>query len=112
MDVAQHPDAAVTPCVVIHRFEAPLVFANAEVFTDDVLAVLASASPPTSTLILDFAAVPDIDSTGDAALAELSANAARPWHQAAARPGERIGPGLMKADGVVDALGEGNIFPP
>ena len=64
VDVAEHADAIAIPGLLIHRFEAPLVFANAEVFTDDVLAAVAAADPAPRAVILDFAAVPDVDSTG------------------------------------------------
>ena len=37
-DLATHPGYAAVPGALLYRFEAPLIFANAEIFTDDLLA--------------------------------------------------------------------------
>ena len=37
-DLEDDPDATPIPGVLIHRFEAPLIFANADVFQEDLLA--------------------------------------------------------------------------
>jgi SulP family sulfate permease len=50
--------------VLIHRFEAPLIFANADLFQDDLLARIHAAEPPLHTVVLDFEAVSQIDVTG------------------------------------------------
>ena len=70
-EITADGDAAPVPGILIQRFEASIVFANAEIFTDLVLDALAAADPPPRTLVLDFEAVPEIDSTGEAALADL-----------------------------------------
>ena len=36
-DLATHPEFETVPGALLYRFEAPLIFANAEIFTDDVL---------------------------------------------------------------------------
>jgi anti-anti-sigma regulatory factor len=70
-DLAVHGDAVPVPGTLIYRFEAPLIFANAEAFGDGVLAAVSRAQPAPRTVILDLEAVPEMDSTGQAALAEL-----------------------------------------
>jgi MFS superfamily sulfate permease-like transporter len=110
VDVATHAGATTMDGVLIHRFEAPLVFANAEVFADDVLAKVAAADPPPRTVILDFAAVSDVDSTGDAALEELKRTLeGRGIRVLLARTTGSVR-GLMQSDGAVDALGPDAVF--
>jgi high affinity sulfate transporter 1 len=110
-DVALHEDVTAVPGVVIQRFEAPLVFANAEIFTELVLAAVAAADPPPRAVVLDFAAVPEVDSTGDAALADLVRTLERRDLQVALARAVGSPRGLMRIDGVAAALGEGRIFP-
>ena len=54
--------------MLIHRFEAELIFANADLFQDDVLARVHAADPRPGTVILDFEAVGHVDVTGAEAL--------------------------------------------
>lgn len=111
IDVAEHAGATTMPGVLIHRFEAPLIFANAEVFTDDVLAKVTAADPPPATVILDFAAVSDVDSTGDAALADLKRTLGERGVQLLLARTTATLRRLMRADGTVAAIGSDNVFP-
>jgi len=111
VDVAEHDDTTTIPGVLIHRFEAPLVFANSEVFTDDVLSRVMTADPPHETVILDFGAVSDVDSTGNAALVELQRTLGdRGIRLLLARPTGSVRR-LMGIDGAVEAIGADNVFP-
>jgi SulP family sulfate permease len=110
-DIELHEDATAVPGVLIQRFEAPLVFANAEIFTELVLAAVAAADPPPRAVILDFAAVPEVDSTGDAALADLVRTLDRRDVQVALARAMGSPRGLMQIDGVAAALAEGRIVP-
>jgi MFS superfamily sulfate permease-like transporter len=65
------PEGRPEPGTVLYRFDAPLFFANAEVFRDDVTRAVADAEPPARWVILDMEAVPDTDSTATQMLAEL-----------------------------------------
>jgi SulP family sulfate permease len=70
-EITEDNHAVPVPGVLIFRFESSIVFANAELFGDAVLEAVAAADPPPHAVVLDFEAVPDLDSTGEAALAEL-----------------------------------------
>jgi sulfate permease, SulP family len=70
-EITPESGAVPVPGVLIYRFEASIVFANAELFSDAVLEAIAATDPPPRAVILDFEAVPALDSTGEAALAEL-----------------------------------------
>lgn len=72
-DVSRHPEARRIPGLVIFRWDAPLFFANAEIFRNKVLK--AAATAPTATRCIAVAAEPvtDIDITAADMLAELQA---------------------------------------
>ena len=57
--------------VLVYRFSAPLFFENATFFGERVRAELAGTTTPVKVLVIDAAAMPDIDYTGAQTLAEL-----------------------------------------
>ncbi len=61
-DRQQHPDAAVPPGLVIFRFDAPLLFANARTFREH-LRHFAAADPQPSWIIIAAEPITDIDTT-------------------------------------------------
>jgi MFS superfamily sulfate permease-like transporter len=60
-DLEDDPGATPIPGVLIQRFEAELIFANADLFQDDVLARVHAADPRPDTVVLDFEAVGQVD---------------------------------------------------
>jgi len=71
-DITRHPDARLIPGLVLFRWDAPLFFANAELFNQRVFQAVASS--PTSVLWLVIAAEPvtSVDVTAADALSELN----------------------------------------
>ncbi len=61
-DRTMHPDAEELPGVVIFRFDAPLFFANARTFRDQVRR-LAAASPPPQWILVAAEPITDVDTT-------------------------------------------------
>ncbi len=61
-DREQHPDAEVPPGIVIFRFDAPLLFANARTFREH-LRHFAAADPPPNWIIIAAEPITDIDTT-------------------------------------------------
>jgi len=59
------------PGVVIYRFEASLVFFNADYFNDRVRAVVKAANSPPKYLLIDAESVPLLDVSGAYALEAL-----------------------------------------
>ncbi len=51
----------IKPGVVAYHFGASLYFANAETFSQEVLKIVAEATPPVEVLVIDFSAVGDVD---------------------------------------------------
>lgn len=57
--------------VIVYRFSAPLFFENATYFSEQVRGLIADAARPVRVLIVDCAAMADMDFTGAETMAEL-----------------------------------------
>jgi high affinity sulfate transporter 1 len=69
-DVGSYPDASVLPKCVIFRFDAPLFFANARTFREQVR-VLARAEPRPSWIVVAAEPITDVDTTAADMLRDL-----------------------------------------
>ena len=107
------PDARPVPGVMLYRFDAPLIFSNAEAFKqtgERFLIDAAAKGPLPKTLIIDFEEVFYTDVTG--------ADALRSLHRYADRYGVDISLArlhsqareTLAADGVLAELGEDRIY--
>ena len=70
-DVTRYPEAKRIPGLVLFRWDAPLFFANAEVFREHVLQAVADAPTPTKWVVVAAEPVTDIDVTAAEALSAL-----------------------------------------
>lgn len=70
-DRARHPEGQVVPGLLLYRFDAPLFFANAHFFTEDVQRRVAAQEVPVKCLILTAEPITDIDTTAADALEAL-----------------------------------------
>jgi high affinity sulfate transporter 1 len=70
-DVRSYPDAEQLPGLVLFRFDAPLIFANARVFREQVRA-LAAADPPPRWIVVAAEPITDIDTTAADMLEDLT----------------------------------------
>ena len=66
--------ALTEPGLIVYRFDAPLVFANAAFFTERVEMLIADAGAGLKCVILDAEAISDFDSTAAEALENLDAD--------------------------------------
>ena len=104
------PEARPVPGMILYRFEAPLLFFNADNFKARVMALVDGAGPGTRWFVLSTEAVSQLDSTGAMAIDELHGELrARNVQLVIARPkqfmrkyGEHLGLG--------DKIGRENIF--
>jgi high affinity sulfate transporter 1 len=69
-DVHFYPAAEHLPGLVIYRFDAPLFFANAKTFRDEVRR-LARADPPPAWIVIAAEPMTDVDTTASDVLQEL-----------------------------------------
>ena len=72
-DITRHPEARRIPGLVLFRWDAPLFFANAEIFHEHVLQAIAEAPTRTKWVVVAAEPVTDIDLTAADALAALDA---------------------------------------
>jgi MFS superfamily sulfate permease-like transporter len=70
-DVTRHPEAQLIPGLVLFRWDAPLFFANAELFHERVLDAVASSPTPVHWLVVTAEPVTSVDVTAADALSEL-----------------------------------------
>jgi high affinity sulfate transporter 1 len=70
-DIRRHPDAQQIPGLVLFRWDAPLFFANAELFNARVLDAVASSPTPVRWVVVAAEPVTSVDVTAADALAEL-----------------------------------------
>ena len=70
-DVARYPDAARVPGLLLFRWDAPLFFANAELFNQRVLDAIAAADTRVRRVVVAAEPITSIDVTSADALTEL-----------------------------------------
>jgi high affinity sulfate transporter 1 len=70
-DLKRYPDARLVPGLVLFRWDAPLFFANAELFNQRVLEAVAQSPTPVRRVIVAAEPVTSIDVTSADALGEL-----------------------------------------
>jgi len=68
---SRYPEASPTPGLLIYRFSAPLIFANANFFEAQVEDLVETAEPLVQWFVLDGEAITDIDVTGAEALEQV-----------------------------------------
>ncbi|HVR66226.1 MAG TPA: sulfate permease [Verrucomicrobiae bacterium] len=70
-DITRYPDARQIPGLVLFRWDAPLFFANAELFKDRVLDAAANSPTPVRWMMVAAEPVTSVDVTAADVLAEL-----------------------------------------
>jgi len=70
-DVGTHPDAGITPGVVVYRIQERLFFANAHFFKRRVWAAVDGAPKPVGHLILDATMISGINASAVGAIREV-----------------------------------------
>jgi high affinity sulfate transporter 1 len=76
-DTERHPEARLVPGLILYRWDAPLFFANADLFRERSLAVVDDAPPPVRWLAVTSEPMTDIDTTAADMLDELITELAR-----------------------------------
>jgi MFS superfamily sulfate permease-like transporter len=70
-DIKRYPEARIVPGLVLFRWDAPLFFANAELFHQRLLEAVAQSPTPVKRIIVTAEPVTSIDVTSADMLAEL-----------------------------------------
>jgi high affinity sulfate transporter 1 len=71
-DIMRHPDARLVPGLVLLRWDAPLFFANAELFQNRALDAVAASPTPVRWLVVAAEPVTSVDVTAADMLTELN----------------------------------------
>jgi len=99
------------PGLIVYRFDAPLVFANAAYFTERLETLVANAGAGLKCVILDAEPISDFDSTAAEALETLDVDLERIgadlWIARANKPLRE----LFTTTGLMTRLGEEHIYP-
>jgi high affinity sulfate transporter 1 len=70
-DVTRYPDARLIPGLVLFRWDAPLFFANAELFQERVMAAVASSPTPAKWVVVAAEPVTSVDVTAADVVCQL-----------------------------------------
>ena len=70
-DISRHPEGRQIPGLVLFRWDAPLFFANAEIFREHVLLAVVNAPAPARWVVVVAEPVTDVDTTAADMLADL-----------------------------------------
>ena len=70
-DITRYPDARLIPGLLLFRWDAPLFFANAELFEEKILAAVEASPTGVRRVVVAAAPVTSVDVTAADALAEL-----------------------------------------
>ena len=109
--VTDKETALTEPGLIVYRFDAPLVFANAAFFTERLEELIANAGEGLKCVILDAEAISDFDSTAAEALENLDADLERRGVELwIARANEPLRD-LLQVTGLTARIGEENIYP-
>jgi len=71
-DFDRHPEGRRIPGLVLFRFDAPLFFANADLFRRRVLELVEDGDPPARWIVVTAEPVTDVDSTAAVMLSQLN----------------------------------------
>jgi high affinity sulfate transporter 1 len=71
-DITRYPDARLIPGLVLFRWDAPLFFANAELFNERTLQAVATSPTPVRWLVIAAEPVTSVDVTAADAVCELA----------------------------------------
>jgi high affinity sulfate transporter 1 len=110
-DITRYPEARLIPGLVLFRWDAPLFFANAELFTDRVLDAVAKSPTPVLWLVVTAEPVTSVDVSSGDVVAELD----RTLHEMGVVLcfAELKDPvkDKLKRFGLFEQFGEGRFFP-
>jgi len=103
--------ASNTSGIIIYRFGAPLYFANATLFEEEVDQLVTQAATPVKWLVLDAEAMVDIDTTGAEVLQQVLTRLAEGGVTIAVSRANQPTSDLLKHYHLMDIIGENRLFP-
>nr|WP_256979839.1 SulP family inorganic anion transporter [Burkholderia sp. AU16741] len=110
-DITRHPDAVQTPGLVLFRWDAPLFYANVEIFCEHLHAAIARSACPVTRIVVAAEPVTDIDVSAADQLVALCEELRE--QRIALNFAEMKGPvkDRLRAYGLFDVFGAASFFP-
>ena len=110
-EIGEKATPMAEPGLIVYRFDAPLIFANAGYFTERLEELVANTGEGLKCVILDAEAISDFDSTAAEALADVDASLEKRGVELwIARANEPLRD-LLQTTGLSTRIGEKNIYP-
>jgi MFS superfamily sulfate permease-like transporter len=100
-----------TSGLIVYRFGAPLYFANAGLFEEEVERLLTQATTPVKWLVLDTQAMVDIDTSGAEELHQVLARSAERGVTVAISRANASMAALLAQYNLLDLIGEDRLYP-
>jgi MFS superfamily sulfate permease-like transporter len=110
-DSATHLEAESFPGLVIYRFDASLVFFNADHFKARVRTVVREASTPVRYLLLDAETIPYLDTTGASSLDQVCGDLEDKGIVMAVAAAKSPVRTMLDRTGLVERIGSNRMFP-
>lgn len=110
-DEATHPEAESFPGLVIYRFDAGLVFFNADHFKARVRTVVREAPAPVRFFLLDAETMPVMDTTGAASLDQVCGDLAAEDIKTAVAGAKSQVRTMLDRTGLTERIGPDRMFP-
>jgi high affinity sulfate transporter 1 len=110
-DITRYPEARLIPGLVLFRWDAPLFFANAELFNERALHAVASSPTPVRWLVVAAEPVTDVDVTAADAVSELDDSLQAAGIELCFAEMKDPVKDKLKRFGLFRRLGEENFFP-
>ncbi|CAD6555201.1 SulP family inorganic anion transporter [Paraburkholderia sabiae] len=110
-DITRHPEARTIPGLVLYRWDAPLFFANADIFRDHVQHAIETAATPARWVVVAAEPITDVDVTASDILRDFHASLRE--RQIELCFAEMKGPvkDILRRYGLFDVMGEERFFP-
>lgn len=109
-DITRNPSFTTVPGLLIYRFDAPLVFPNAERFSSELRRLVRLTEPPVRLVVIDAETVSDMDTTAADQLRDLVESFRRAGVTVAMARLHSPVREFMRRDGLLEVLGEENVY--
>ena len=100
-----------TPGIIMYRFGAPLYFANAAYFEEEVEKLVTQSATPVKWFVLDAEAMVDIDTTGEETLHQVLTSMAKRGTTVALSRVNRSTAALLANYHLIELIGESRLYP-
>jgi MFS superfamily sulfate permease-like transporter len=110
-DITRYPHARQIPGLVLFRWDAPLFFANAEIFREHVQQAVANAPTPVTWVVVAAEPVTDVDLTAADALSALDQDLQQVDIELCFAEMKDPVKDRLKSYGIFEQLGAENFFP-